>query len=160
MGDSISVGLGESVVSKKADDVLVAYGLGSCVAVSMYDPERRVCGLLHAVLPEKFNGNENRAKFVDTGIEELLLAMEREGANRRRLVVRIAGGSNMITSPGFSQSFDIGTRNIAAARKTLEKFKLPVSAESVGGNTGRTVRFYVGEGRVTVKMIGGKEANL
>jgi chemotaxis protein CheD len=160
MGDPINVGLGESVVSKNAEDVLVAYGLGSCVAVSMFDPQVKLCGLLHAVLPEKSNGAETRTKFVDTGIEELLINMEKAGANRRRLVVRIAGGANMITSPGFSKSFDIGTRNIQAARYTLEKLALPLKGESVGGHTGRTVKFYVGEGRLTVRMIGGVETNL
>ena len=160
MGEPISVGLGESVVSRQAGDVLIAYGLGSCVAVGMYDPQVRICGLLHAVLPEKMSGSEIKTKFVDSGIEELLNEMLRSGADRRRLVVRIAGGANMITSPGFSKSFDIGNRNVAAARKTLEKFSLSLKGESVGGHTGRTVRFFVGEGRLTVKMIGGVEATL
>lgn len=160
MGEPISVGLGECVVSKQAGDVLVAYGLGSCVAVGMYDPQERICGLLHAVLPEKMNGSEVKTKFVDSGIESLLNDMLKAGADRRRLVVRIAGGANMITSPGFSKSFDIGNRNVIAARKTLEKFSLPLKGESVGGNTGRTVRFYVGEGRLTVKVIGGVESAL
>ncbi len=160
MGDPISVGLGESVVSRKEGDVLVAYGLGSCVAVSMYDPAEKVCGLLHAVLPEVSNGADTRTKFVDSGIEELLNSMEKAGAHRRNLVVRIAGGANMITSPGISQSFDICTRNIKSDHKTLEKLMLPLRGESVGGHMGRTVRFFVGSGRLTVRMIGGEEANL
>jgi chemotaxis protein CheD len=160
MGDPISVGLGESVVSKKDGDVLVAYGLGSCVAVSMYDPHEKVCGLLHAVLPEDSNGSDTKTKYVDTGIEELLKSMEKAGAHRNHLIVRIAGGANMITAPGFSKSFDIGTRNIQAAHKTLEKLMLPLKSESVGGNMGRTVRFFVDSGQLTVRMIGGEETNL
>ncbi len=160
MGDPISVGLGESVVSKKDGDVLVAYGLGSCVAVSMYDPQEKVCGLLHAVLPEDSIGSDTKTKYVDTGIEELLKSMEKAGAHRNHLIVRIAGGANMITSPGFSKSFDIGTRNIQAAHKTLEKLMLPLKSESVGGHMGRTVRFFVGSGQLTVRMIGGEEENL
>lgn len=160
MRDPISVGLGESVVSNNAEDVLVAYGLGSCVAVSMYDPEKKVCGLLHAVLPEETHSAETRTKYVDSGIEDLLSMMEHAGAQRNHLVIRIAGGANMITSPGFSKSFDIGTRNIQAAHITLKKLMLPLRGESVGGHTGRTVRLFVGTGRLTVRMIGGEEANL
>ncbi len=160
MGEPISVGLGEIVVSKRAEDILVAYGLGSCVAVSMYDPQENVCGLLHAVLPEKTNQNENATKFVDTGIEELLGKMEKAGARKDRLIVRIAGGANMITAPGFSKSFDIGTRNVQAAHNTLRKLMIPLKGENVGGHTGRTVRFFVGSGQLTVRMIGGEEANL
>ena len=160
MDDPISVGLGESVVSKKTGDVLVAYGLGSCVAVSMYDPSEKLCGLLHAVLPQEAAGAEVKTKFVDSGISELLSSMERAGASRAHIIVRIAGGANMITSPGFSKSFDIGTRNVDAAHKTLEKLKLPLKGEDVGGHTGRTVRFFVDTGRLTVRMIGGAEMNL
>ena len=160
MSDPISVGLGESVVSNKAGDVLVAFGLGSCVAVSMYDPDEKVCGLLHAVLPKVSEEAEIKTKFVDSGIEELLKKMETAGARRSHMIVRIAGGANMITSPGFSQSFDIGTRNIEAAHKTLEKLMLPLKGESVGGHIGRTVRFFVDSGQLTVRMIGGVETNL
>jgi chemotaxis protein CheC len=35
------------------DEVLVAYGLGSCVAVCLYDPAARVGGMLHALLPHR-----------------------------------------------------------------------------------------------------------
>jgi chemotaxis protein CheD len=160
MDNPIAVGLGECVVSKTNGDVLVAYGLGSCVAVSMFDPDKKVCGLLHAVLPEEINGVETRTKFVNSGIEELLHSMEKAGAKKEKIVVRIAGGANMITAPGFSSSFDIGTRNVAAAHATLNKMKLPLKSENVGGHVGRTVRFYVETGQVTVRMIGGVEANL
>lgn len=160
MRDPISVGLGESVVSSDAEDVLVAYGLGSCVAVSMFDPERKVCGLLHAVLPEKISGADSGTKFVDSGIEELLVKMEHAGAQRTHLIIRIAGGANMITAPGFAKSFDIGTRNIQSAHTTLKKLMLPLKGESVGGHTGRTVRLFVKTGQLTVKMVGGDEAIL
>ena len=48
MRDPISVGLGERVVSRDPQDILVAYGLGSCLGIGMIDPVARVCGLLHA----------------------------------------------------------------------------------------------------------------
>jgi chemotaxis protein CheD len=160
MDTSISIGLGEYAVSKKPEDVLVAFGLGSCVAVSMYDPEEKVCGLLHAVLPEDLHGAESKTRFVDSGIEELLNSMVKAGARRNKIIVRIAGGANMITSPGFSKTFDIGTRNVQSAYKTLNKLMLPLKSENVGGHTGRTVRFFVNSGQVTVRMIGGKEENL
>lgn len=160
MENPISVGLGESVVSKNSEDILVAFGLGSCVAVSMFDPEKKVCGLLHAVLPEEMKGADSRTRFVDSGIQELLDSMEKAGAKRERIVVRIAGGANMITSPGFSKSFEIGSRNIQSAHNTLKKLSLPLKSEDVGGHIGRTVRFYVGSGQVTVRMVGGVEANL
>lgn len=156
-----NVGLGEQAISRDPQDVLVAYGLGSCVGVVMIDPVSRVSGLLHAVLPRSvdgmMNGEPNPSKYVEGGIEGLIVAMVREGASRNRLVVRIIGGANMLISSGLTRSFDIGTRNVEAARSTFNRLKMPITVEEVGGHTGRTVRVYVANGRVTVRVIGEKE---
>ena len=160
----INIGLGEQAISRNPEEVLVAYGLGSCVGVVMTDPGSHVSGLLHAVLPHPSGGiargEVNPSKYVEGGIEGLITAMIKEGANRNRLIVRIVGGANMLMSPGFTRSFDIGTRNIEAAQTTLERLKMPISAAEVGGHTGRTVRVYVGENRVTVRVIGQKEREI
>jgi chemotaxis protein CheD len=161
MKDPTSVGLGEVAISRNPDDILVAYGLGSCMGVAMVDPISRVSGLLHAVLPRASDGMEsprvNPYKYVESGIEALILAMVKDGAYQNRLVVRIVGGANMLISTGLSVSFDIGTRNIEATRSTLNRMKLPLTAAEVGGHAGRTVRVYVADSRVTVRVAGEKE---
>jgi chemotaxis protein CheD len=127
----------------------------------MVDPVSRVSGLLHAVLPKATDGRDHAeasvSKYVETGIESLIAALLKEGASKRNLIVRIVGGANMLMPSGMTRSFDIGTRNIEAARSTLNRLNLPVAAEAVGGHIGRTVRVYVGESRVTVRVIGQKE---
>ena len=159
--NTLAVGLGEIKVSRQPEDVLVAYGLGSCVGVGAYDPVARVAGLLHAVLPERTNGAEEFSpKFVDSGIPALLKELERAGAIRRRLIIRIAGGANMLLAPGFKQTFNIGDRNVAATRATLASLGLPIRGEAVGGQTGRTVRLLVSSGRMTVKVLGTGEIEL
>jgi chemotaxis protein CheD len=164
MKDPISVGLGEQVISRDPDDILVAYGLGSCLGISMVDPTARVCGLLHAVLPRWTSGMEPMdpasSKYVDSGIERLLATLIKEGANKHRLVVRMAGGANMLISPGLKNSFEIGTRNIESARATFQRLNMTLKAEDVGGNIGRTVRFYVADNRMTVRVIGEKEKEI
>lgn len=164
MKEPTSVGLGEYAISRNPEDVLVAYGLGSCLGVSMIDPVNRIAGLLHAVLPEPSNGttrlDANPYKYVDSGIEALLAGLIQEGARPGRIVVRMAGGANMLLAADMTRSFDIGTRNIVTARATLQRLRLSLSAEAVGGHTGRTVRVYVAENRVTVKVIGDKEQAL
>ena len=120
MGELINVGLGEIKLSPNLDDVLVAYGLGSCLGIGMYDPTIRLAGLLHAVLPSHPNGRSDMSsRYVDTGIEALLSEMQKAGAIRRRLVIRMAGGANMLNAPGFSQTFNIGSRNVDAALATF-----------------------------------------
>jgi chemotaxis protein CheD len=164
MKDPIGVGLGEQVISRDPNDVLVAYGLGSCLGIVMIDPVSRVAGLLHAVLPHWTNGMESSdpasSKYVDSGIERLLTTMINEGAVKYRLIVRMAGGANMLIAPGMTTSFEIGTRNIEAARVTMQRLNLTIKAEAVGGNVGRTVRVYVADNRMTIRAIGEKEKEL
>nr|MBO2470888.1 chemotaxis protein CheD [Bacillota bacterium] len=46
----IKVGMADLQVAK-APDRLVTVGLGSCVAVCIYDPTAKVAGLAHVMLP-------------------------------------------------------------------------------------------------------------
>jgi chemotaxis protein CheD len=127
----------------------------------MYDPGSKVAGLLHAVLPERTPTNGSLpGKFVDSGIPFLLDEMIKAGADRRRMVFWMAGGANMISAPGMTKAFDIGNRNIQAAHKTFESLYIRLSGKEVGGNTGRTVRIYVAEGRMTVRMVGQLEHDI
>ncbi len=159
METSVGVGLGEIAVSQNTNEVLVAFGLGSCVGVGVYDSARGIAGLLHAVLPEPLNGSDqDSTKYVKNGIVKLLDEMIKKGANKDKLIVRIAGGANMLTSPGLSKTFDIGTRNIAMAISVLNSMKLKIVSQNVGGNIGRTFRVYVSDGKMTIRMIGEKES--
>jgi chemotaxis protein CheD len=162
MNNTISLGLGEMVVSRNPDDVLAAFGLGSCLGICMIDPVTRVTGLLHAVLPETMSVPDEtdptaNYKYVDRGVESMLASMAKEGALRSRLVVRMVGGANMLIAPGLKSTFDIGTRNIEKARMTFQRLNIKINAEEVGGHTGRTVHVYVADSRVTVRVIGEKE---
>ncbi len=157
----ISIGLGEMVISRNPGDVLVAYGLGSCIGFGVFDPQVRLAGMLHAVLPERVNGSEGTSyKYVDFGITSLIEEMVKAGADRRRMVIRMAGGANMLVSSNLTNSFDIGTRNASAALATMQRLGLRLYSQDVGGNQGRTVRLYVSNGRMTVRVIGGQERDL
>lgn len=159
--NSVAVGLGEIKTSRQMNEVLVAYGLGSCVGVAVYDPQARVAGLLHAVLPERLNGSEPASpKYVDSGLLGLLTQMEKEGADRRRLIVWLTGGANMLTAPGFKQTLNIGERNVAAALAGLATLNMKIRAQDVGGHVGRTVRLYVATGRFTLRALGSQEREL
>ncbi len=158
---ALPVGLGEIKVTGNPGEVLVAYGLGSCVGVGVYDPVAKVAGLLHAVLPQSLNGTESvPGKFVTTGVPKLIEEMEKAGALRSRLQVRIAGGANMLSAPGAKQSFNIGERNVAQTRVALDALRLKLLAEDVGGTVGRTVRLFAADGRMTVKALGSQEKAL
>jgi chemotaxis protein CheD len=163
MANSLSLGLGELAITRDPQDVLVAYGLGSCLGIAMYDPLARVGGMVHAVLPVYMSGNGNSStpgKFVDTGIAALIDGMVKSGANQRRLIVWMAGGASMLLSPSITKNFDIGNRNINIALKQFSALGIRLSGQEVGGNSGRTVRLYISEGRMTVRLVGQQEHDI
>lgn len=155
-----TVSIGEMVVSDVPEDVLIAYGLGSCVAVCLYDPDVRVGGMLHALLPSASAASRvdgTPTKYVNQGVPLLVDSLLRRGAKLHRLVVRLAGGAQVLAIPGAGQPLNIGERNVRAAEVALEALGLRIRARATGGNAGRTVKLYLSDGRVTVKSLGEPE---
>ena len=153
------VAISEMVVSADPADVLVAYGLGSCVAICLYDPLARVGGMLHALLPTLRNNNRANTptKFVEQGIPLLVNALIALGANPARLIAHLCGGACVLTAPSFNGTLNIGQLNIQAARKGLQVANLKLRGQATGGDKGRTVRLYLVNGQVTVKTLGQPE---
>ena len=91
---------------------------GSCIGVSIWDPVAKVAGLLHFMLPESSISPEKArttpAMFCDTGVPKLFKAAYELGAVKRRLVVKVARGSQLLDDQG---TFNIGKRNYLAIRK-------------------------------------------
>jgi chemotaxis protein CheD len=161
MSNSIAVGLAEIKFSRSSDDVIVAFGLGSCLGIGVYDPVTKIGGMLHAVLPKNIEKNDTLSpKYVDTGIVGLLELLYKEGLNKSRMIVKMAGGANMLNIGGSSSPFDIGSRNIDMAHLTFKNLGIRLTSEEVGGQTGRTLRMYISDGKMTLRMMGGKEREL
>ena len=155
------IGVGDGGVSRDPDSMLVTYALGSCVAVTLYDPVAKVAGMVHYMLPESsLSSQKSTARpwmFADTGIPCLLRAALGQGADKRRLLVFAAGGAQVMDDNGV---FNIGKRNCLALRKALWKSGLVAHAEDTGGTEARTVRMEVGSGRVWLHAPGGAQREL
>jgi len=154
---TISVGISDYKLSK-SPDTLVAYALGSCVGIALYDPLRNIGGLSHIMLPSsslRSDGTiDDRMKYADTAIPDLISELERNGAGRRTIVAKLIGGANMFNMQGTSFVETIGERNIAAAKSELDRLGIRLVAEDVGSNYGRTVYFQLEDGMVRVQSLG------
>ena len=139
-----------------SEDTLVTLGLGSCVAVMLYDPVARVGGLAHILLPSPSLTRErdNPGRFPQTAIPLLVEQMVAAGAMSRRLHARLAGGASMFAGLLQGRTMPMGERNLAATRSVLRAERIPISGEAVGGDFGRSVRFMVGEGRIEIRAVG------
>jgi len=140
-----------------APDGLTTLGLGSCIGAVIYDPVSKVSGMVHVMLPDSkaIKENSNKAKFADTGIEELLDMVIKAGADRKKLVAKIAGGAQMFAFSGGTNEFNkIGERNAKAVKEMLGGYNIPILAEETGGNIGRTIIFDSVTGDLTIKAVG------
>jgi len=151
----LTVGVGDCKVSNAAESVLATYALGSCIAVAIHDPVAAVGGLLHFMLPESSlnpdKASQSPFMFADTGIPLLFHAAYGLGAEKRRLVVRAAGGAQVMDENGV---FNIGKRNHLALRKILWRAGVMIHAEEIGGTESRTVRLEVATGRLLIRGPG------
>ena len=143
-------GIGEMVLSADADDHLIAYGLGSCIALAVWDPRVRVGGLAHFMLPSGPANSGSPVKFIDTGLDTFLRALEAQGAVLNRSTLKAAGAAAMLTVGG---GLAIGKRNAETMQSSLTERGLNLTASSLGGNVGRTVQLEVADGRFLIKSL-------
>lgn len=155
MGEVIKVGMADLNVCKNPD-IITTLGLGSCIGIALYDPVSKIGGLAHIMLPDstKMRNNSNIAKFADTGIEELLKRVIKEGASKTRLVAKIAGGAKMFEVSGLSDIGNVGLRNAEASKAKLKELGIRLVAEDTGLNYGRTVELHCDTGEYYIKSVG------
>lgn len=153
--EMIKVGMADYKATKSMG-ILTTLGLGSCVGIALYDRISKVAGLAHIMLPSslEIKNNSNKAKFADTAILELIEEMVLLGANKKSLVAKLAGGSQMFSFDSNNDILRIGERNVIASRKKLQELNVPIIAEDTGGNYGRTIELNSLDGVLLVKTIG------
>ncbi|MBD3169763.1 MAG: chemotaxis protein CheD [candidate division Zixibacteria bacterium] len=151
----VVVGISDIKISDKPDDTLITYSLGSCIGVTMFDPVMKVGGMIHYMLPlSKISPDKAKTKpamFADTGITQLLNKLYKMGAVKKRLIVKAAGGSELLDQ---NKVFNIGERNFLILRKLMWKNNILIKASDVGGNISRTMKMEVSTGKVLIKSSG------
>lgn len=120
------------------EETLVSTLLGSCVAVALYDPETKIGGLNHYLLPEPSASDKISPRYGTIAIAELINELKRLGANTSKLKAKIYGGGNVIKNVLNGPS--IGSLNIALAEKTLKNLNIPIIEKNLGGTKARTIK--------------------
>ena len=147
----VVVGIGELAVTDRPADIIVTHALGSCIAVCLFDPVASVAAMLHFLLPDsRINPERARtqpAAFADTGIPLLFQTAYQHGLDKRRAIVKLAGGAETAEGNG---AFMTGRRNTLAAKQLLWRNGVLIKALDVGGTTARTVHLSARDGRVQI----------
>lgn len=151
----VTVRLGEFAVAKH-EGRLAALGLGSCVAVILYDSSNRVGALAHVVLPQQHTGFQKAgsAKYADLAIPLLVAEMRRAGASVGSITARLVGGATMFASLMQPGAVHLGQRNVASCRRALAGAGVRTVGEEIGAEHGRSVIMDVSDGAVMVRSVG------
>ncbi|MFB6203620.1 MAG: chemotaxis protein CheD [Candidatus Nanohaloarchaea archaeon] len=139
----IEVKMGEYRVGKDGD-VLSAQGLGSCVAVCLYDEDRELGGLAHVMLPE--GEDEDSDKYAENIIHDLMDEIREEGSGPEDLIAKIFGGAHVV-----SETINVGDKNVESVRKILKRMDIDLRVQEVGGDTGRSIWLNCRSGKVVVR---------
>ena len=151
--ERVHVKIGEIKVAR-GRGTLFTIGLGSCIAVVLYDPKVRVGGLAHVMLPEPSNSpSHTPGRSAPTAVPEMVRVMLAAGARKRGMYARIIGGAAMFETLLPSEGLRLGARNIEAVREALSKAQIPLRGEDVGGSYGRSVFFDAADGKVVVRAV-------
>jgi chemotaxis protein CheD len=141
---------------RRGSDIIATIGLGSCVAIVLYDRDTKVGGLAHILLPSMAMSREtsNPAKFPETIVPIMLAEMRALGAlQTARISAKIVGGASMFGQLVSGTGINVGERNIAATKEALAVAGIPLIAEDTGLDYGRSVYFHLGDGRVEVRSL-------
>lgn len=148
-GQIVNVIQGDYAISEEEHVVLTTV-LGSCVAVCMFDPQRKIGGMNHFLLPSRDGAEGENVRYGAYAMELLINGLLRKGADRGELRAKMFGGASMM-----GNLRDIGGSNAAFARGFLHDEGIPCLAESIGGTSARRIRFWPTTGRARQLMVSG-----
>jgi chemotaxis protein CheD len=141
---------------RRGAHVLSTIGLGSCVAIALYDRSTKIGGLAHILLPSRAMSHEtsNPAKFPETIIPLMIEEMRALGAGEpMRMSAKIVGGASMFGQLITGTGVNVGERNVTATRDALAASRIPLVAEDTGLDYGRSVYFHLTDGRIEVRSL-------
>lgn len=140
-------------------ETLIAYGLGACVGLVVYDPESGVGGLGRSMLPRQSDGaGTSDGKYVDTAAETLVREAISAGASYGDLEGYVVGGSDLFDLRRLPR--EVTEQNVAVAREKFDELDVPVAGSAVGGSQGRTVKLDTTTGRLAIVTAADSEPRL
>jgi chemotaxis protein CheD len=145
------VGIGDYAISDKEDDIIKTYALGSCVAVTVFSPSRKIAGMVHIALPCSVLPEEGRTKpcyYAESAVPFLISKICREyDCLKTDLSINIIGGAISLRDDDM---FRIGQRNVEVVRPKLRELGLPYDDSETGGTYSRTLSIEVSTGKIRI----------
>ncbi|MGD0732840.1 MAG: chemotaxis protein CheD [Terracidiphilus sp.] len=132
--------------------------LGSCVGVTFRVPRLGLAALCHPMLPSCGKGAAGLSpavgrRYVDFAIRDLARRLDRLGASRGEVEVKLFGGGDVLLVTNEASRPTVGKLNCEAALRVLREEDLEVIASSLGGTSGLNILFNTGTGEVLLRRL-------
>lgn len=127
--------------------------LGSCIAMTVWHPHKRLGGMCHFMLSHRMNRDSATAldgRYADEAFQLMAKAALDRGILLRDCEIKLIGAADMLSGPDRSGS-RVATDNIDAAHLLAKQYRLRVVAESLGGHGFRQVIFCLMEGKIWIR---------
>ena len=136
---------------------IISTVLGSCIATVFYDTKLKFGGMNHFMLAyckdyEK-RQPDTYGRFGIYAMELLLNDLYKRGCEKKNLVAKVFGGSNVLKMDGVKADEKIGDVNSHFAFKFLGDEGIPVISSNVGGLLPRKIFFDGFTSKVWLKHI-------
>jgi len=135
--------------------------LGSCVAITMFSPSRKIGAICHGILPRQEEySSKNRMyegcfKYIDCAVQRMARKYDAKGITRSEVEVKIFGGAEQFLPDGKGVScISVGSKNVEQARLSLGIEGFKIIACDTGGPLGRKMAFYTHTGDVILRRLG------
>ena len=156
---------GQLIITTMAQQITTL--LGSCVAVTMFDPQFRAAAMCHAMLPQPPRSSQqtalqgpHRFKYLSEAIPAMIAHFRDFGSVPALMVVKIFGGANVLSansSEARGDRFDcdesVGDANLRFARHLLEAAAFSLTSFNVGGVKGRKIILNTKTGDVLHRFL-------
>ena len=139
---------GEHFVSVKP--LVIGTLLGSCVSACMWDPELKIGGMNHFMLPDNGGGASDSGRYGSYAMELLINEMMKMGASRMTMEAKVFGGGAVISG---MNTINVGERNTEFVMDYLKLERIPVVSKDVLDIYPRKVCFFPHSGKAMVKRL-------
>lgn len=147
----ITVGVGDLKITRSPHYLKTL--LGSCIGIVLYDPTKKIGGLLHIMLPKRNSDDLKLTKYADTGLPYFISQMViGAGATRGMMHAKIFGGAKMFETNG--KLLNIGEANEEEVRRILRSENIKIIAAKTGGTKGYNIVVDTETGSVECRIFG------
>lgn len=146
---NVTIHIGEYFAS--SEPVVISTFLGSCVAACLFDPDNRIGGMNHFLVPGKANFKDfnAEARFGINAMELLINAMMKLGANRYKIKGKVFGGAHVI--PALAEEGSVGRKNSDFIIEFMERENIDVVSQDLGGHKSRRIYFHTDSAQVFLR---------